>query len=127
MLALIGERPLLDGIHGRSADLHSPALAENRDGALEILRIGEHRDLNAAERPAAELDHGDTRVFRLDSAGFALLLEKTDGTLTLANLSLLYRHATLSRQLDLTVEELVTAIELTGLDPFRSSLRLACW
>jgi len=58
--------------------------------------------------------------FRLDSAGFALLLAKTDGALNLTNLSLIYRHAAFARQLRLTVQNLLTAIDLTGIDPFRA-------
>ncbi|MGA9768044.1 MAG: neuraminidase-like domain-containing protein [Blastocatellia bacterium] len=58
-------------------------------------------------------------AFRLDSAGLSLLIARTDGLLNLANLSLVYRHATLARQLSLTVQDLLTAIDLTGIDPFR--------
>jgi peptidoglycan hydrolase-like protein with peptidoglycan-binding domain len=57
-------------------------------------------------------------VFRLNADSLAFLIAKTDGHLNLTNLSLIYRHATLARQLGLTVQELVTAIELTDLDPF---------
>lgn len=59
-------------------------------------------------------------VFRLNSTGFELLVAKTDGTLNLGNLSFLYRHATLARQLRLTIQELLTVIELTGIDPFNA-------
>ena len=57
-------------------------------------------------------------VFRLNATSLALLLPKTDGTLTLANLSVIYRHALLAQQLGLTVENLLIAIDLTGIDPF---------
>src|SRR5262249_28130397 len=45
-------------------------------------------------------DHAATlqAVFQLDAASFALLVAKTNGALNLANLSLMYRHATLARQ-----------------------------
>ena len=59
-------------------------------------------------------------VFRLNADAFARLVALTDGNLSLANLSIFFRHATLARQLGLTVEDLLTAIQLTGLDPFRS-------
>ena len=59
-------------------------------------------------------------VFQLDAASFALLLAKTSGALNLANLSVMYRHATLARQLRLTVQNLLTAIDLTRIDPFRA-------
>lgn len=57
--------------------------------------------------------------FRLDSGTVTLLAAKTDGALNLANLSLLYRHASLAQQLRVTMPNLLTAIELTGLDPFQ--------
>ena len=56
-------------------------------------------------------------AFRLSAANLALLAAKTDGRLNLANLSLLYRHAILARQLGLTVQDLLTAIDLTGHRP----------
>jgi Tc toxin complex TcA C-terminal TcB-binding domain/Neuraminidase-like domain/Salmonella virulence plasmid 28.1kDa A protein/Putative peptidoglycan binding domain len=69
-------------------------------------------------------------AFRLNAADLATLIALTDGTSTLANLSVLYRHATLARQLGLPVSQLLTVIELSreqpgppalpGLDPFQS-------
>src|SRR5262249_23031920 len=59
-------------------------------------------------------------AFRLNSASFALLLAGTDGKLTLGNLSFIYRHATMARQLGLSAQDLLTAIELTGIDPFKA-------
>jgi hypothetical protein len=58
-------------------------------------------------------------VFRLNSDGFTLLAAKTDGRLNLANLSLIYRHALLAQRLGMTVADLLTTIDLTGLDPFQ--------
>jgi len=50
---------------------------------------------------------------------FSLLAAKTDGGLTLNNLSLLYRYATLARALKLTVKDLLLLLDLTGVgDPF---------
>ena len=46
---------------------------------------------------------------------------KTNGKLTLENISFLYRNATLARQLGLLVQDLLTAIDLTGINPFESS------
>jgi hypothetical protein len=65
-------------------------------------------------------DHAATlqAVCRLNSPGFELLVSKTDGKLTLGNLSFLYRNATLARQLGLSLQDLLTAIDLTGLNPF---------
>ncbi|HMB27651.1 MAG TPA: hypothetical protein VKS99_06065, partial [Blastocatellia bacterium] len=59
-------------------------------------------------------------AFRLNSAALSSALAKTDGKLNLANLSLIYRHAVLARQLSVTVQNLLTAIDLTGIDPFRA-------
>jgi hypothetical protein len=59
-------------------------------------------------------------VFQLDAVSFALLVAKTSGALNLANLSLMYRHSTLARQLRLTVQNLLTAVDLTGIDPFQA-------
>jgi hypothetical protein len=66
-------------------------------------------------------DHASTlqAVFRLDPAALALLSGRTDGALTLANLSFIYRHATLAAALRLKVQDLLIAVELTGLDPFQ--------
>ncbi len=57
-------------------------------------------------------------VLLLNPASFAILAGRTNGKLTLDNLSFLYRHALLARQLALPVQDLVTAIDLTGIDPF---------
>lgn len=59
-------------------------------------------------------------VFRLNADGFTRLVGLTDGKLNLTNLSLLFRHATLARALGITIEDLISAKDLTGLDPFRS-------
>ena len=59
-------------------------------------------------------------VFQLNAESFALLVAKTDGKLNLGNLSFVYRHALVARQLGLSVEVLLTAIDLIGIDPFRA-------
>ena len=57
-------------------------------------------------------------ALRLNAADLATLIAlTTDGTRTLANLSVLYRHATLARQLGLPVSQLLTMIELSGDQP----------
>ena len=61
-------------------------------------------------------------AFRLDAASLAALAAKTDGKLTLANLSLIYRHAVLARQLGLSVPDLLTLLDLTGLNPFLAAV-----
>ncbi len=48
------------------------------------------------------------------------LLAKTDGTLSLANLSLLYRYTTLARAMLLSVSDLLTFLSVAGIaDPFK--------
>lgn len=48
----------------------------------------------------------------------ALLPRLPDAKLTLANLSALFRHVSVARALDLTVRQLASVIDLTGIDPF---------
>ena len=69
------------------------------------------------------LDHAPALLaaFRLNAAGLAPLVSRTDGKLNLANLSFLFRHTILARQLGLAVRDLLTAIELTGIDPFNAA------
>lgn len=59
-------------------------------------------------------------VFRLTSESFALLV-KPDDKLTLGNLTVLYRHASVARRLGLSVQDLLTALDLTGINPFGSN------
>jgi hypothetical protein len=77
------------------------------------------RELISVDKPIT--DHADAlqAAFRLSAQSFSLLSAKTNGKLSLASLSLIYRHAIMARQLGLTVQDLLTAIDLTGLDPFR--------
>ncbi|THB75021.1 MAG: hypothetical protein D3926_21085 [Desulfobacteraceae bacterium] len=57
----------------------------------------------------------------VDSDAFDLLAPRTNGYLTRASLSMLYRYATLAHCLDLTVRDLLLLQELSGLtDPFSS-------
>lgn len=67
------------------------------------------------------VDHASVlqAVLRLDAGTVNLLAAQTDGALNLANLSFLYRHALLAQQLHLPVAHLLTAIEITGIDPFQ--------
>ena len=96
---------------------YNPAVFKPQDDVFRLSPDGQELD----RTDALLTDHAAAiqAAFRLNSADFSLLLAKTDGMLNLGNLSLLYRHATLARQLNLTVQDLVTAIELTGLNPFR--------
>lgn len=82
-----------------------------RPDGLELVRVDRFLAEHAAAVQAA---------LRLSAANFGLLAAKTNGRLSLTSLSVIYRHATMARQLGLTVEDLLTAIELTGLDPFRA-------
>ena len=102
------------------ADLfYNPAVFKPQDEAFRLRPDGGevvHPDGLLAEHAAAL-----QAAFRLNAADLALLTAQTDGKLNLANLSLLYRHALLARQLNLSVEDLLTAIALTGLDPFHAN------
>ncbi|MGF7163611.1 peptidoglycan hydrolase-like protein with peptidoglycan-binding domain [Rhodoligotrophos appendicifer] len=78
--------------------------------------------LDLVHTDAALGDHAAAlqAVFRLNSEGFALLAANTDGKLSLANLSAIYRHAVLARQVSLSIPDLLIALDLTNLDPFDS-------
>lgn len=57
-------------------------------------------------------------VLLLSPADLSLLKAKTNGDLSLPNLSVIYRHAKLAEWLNLSVRELLTFIALSGVDPF---------
>lgn len=99
---------------------HDPAVFKL---LAEPLRLNSERSelVHAGEllTDHAEITDALKAMFRLDAASFELLVTGPNGTLSLANLSLVYRRATLARRLSVSVEELLTAIELTRLDPFR--------
>ncbi len=69
VVVVVGELPGLHLVHRRAADLHRALLPEDRDRSFEVLRVGQHRDLDDAERPRAELEQRDAGVFGLDAAG----------------------------------------------------------
>jgi Tc toxin complex TcA C-terminal TcB-binding domain/Neuraminidase-like domain/Putative peptidoglycan binding domain len=95
---------------------YNPAVFKPQDEAFRLradLRELVHIDQSLTDHAAAL-----QAAFRLDAVGFAALLVKTDGALDLANLSLVFRHATLARQLRLSVPDLLIALDLIGLDPF---------
>ncbi|WP_211588950.1 neuraminidase-like domain-containing protein [Allorhizocola rhizosphaerae] len=50
-------------------------------------------------------------------------LDPAVAELTMANVSLLHRHAVLARMLKIKIPELLTLIDLTGLDPFAETVR----
>ena len=94
----------------------NPAVFRPQDDAFRLNPSGNE----LADLSQTLTAHGPViqAAFRLNAASFVLLVSKTDGKLNLANLSLLYRHAVLARQLSLTVEDLLSVLDLTGLDPF---------
>jgi Tc toxin complex TcA C-terminal TcB-binding domain/ABC toxin N-terminal region/Neuraminidase-like domain/Putative peptidoglycan binding domain len=96
----------------------NPAVFKPEEEAFRLRPDG--RELVHADAPLA--DHADAlkAAFRLDAPSLALLAGRTDGTLSLASLSAIHRHATLARRLGSSVEDLLTAVDLTGLDPFRA-------
>src|SRR5205823_12752353 len=67
VVIVIGEGPVLYLIHRRAADFGRATLADDRDGAFPIARIGEDVDLDDADRAAAELQDGDTGIFGFDT------------------------------------------------------------
>jgi hypothetical protein len=58
---------MLDAIDGGAADLHAALLAEDGDGALEILGEREHGDFDDADGARAELEHGGPTVLGFDA------------------------------------------------------------
>jgi peptidoglycan hydrolase-like protein with peptidoglycan-binding domain len=96
---------------------YNPAVfkPQNEDFRLRV----DGQDLVHTNKLLADHASALQAAFRLDSSTVALLAAKTDGALNLANLSLIYRHASVALQLRLTVPSLLTAIELTGIDPFQ--------
>jgi peptidoglycan hydrolase-like protein with peptidoglycan-binding domain len=67
-------------------------------------------------------DHRDTLIAALaiTEADLAPLLAKTDGELTVENLTVLFSHAVLARGLGFGVADLLSIIDLVGIDPFAS-------
>jgi hypothetical protein len=96
---------------------YNPAVFKPQDEDFRLRPDGQ--DLVHTNKLLADHATALQAVFQLDATSFALLVAKTNGALNLANLSLIYRHASLARQLRLTVQNLLTAIELTGIDPFQ--------
>ena len=97
---------------------YNPAVFKPQDEVFRLRPDGQ--ELVRIDTFLADQSAALQAVFRLNSDGLGFLLAKTDGRLNLSNLSLIHRHATLARQLNLTVQDLVTAIEVTGLDPFKA-------
>ena len=97
---------------------HNPAVFNPQDPDFRLRPDGQ--ELIGAGKLLVDKATVLKAAFRLDSTGLSLLIAKTDGSLKLANLSLIYRHATLAWRLGLTVQDLLTAIDLTGIDPFRA-------
>jgi hypothetical protein len=97
---------------------YNPAVFKPQDDVFRLRPDGQ--ELARTDTFLADHSAALQAVFRLNADGVATLLTKTDGRLNLSNLSLIYRHAILARQLTLPVQDLVTAIEVTGLDPFKA-------
>jgi Tc toxin complex TcA C-terminal TcB-binding domain/Neuraminidase-like domain/Salmonella virulence plasmid 28.1kDa A protein/Putative peptidoglycan binding domain len=95
---------------------YNPAVFTPQDEVFRLRPDGQ--ELARTDTFLADQSAALQAVFRLNSDGLAFLIGKTDGRMNLSNLSLIYRHATLARQLHLTVQDFVTAIKVTGLDPF---------
>jgi hypothetical protein len=96
---------------------YNPAVFKPQDQDFRLRSDG--KELADTNKKLADHAAALQAVFQLDAAAFALLVAKTDGALNLANLSLMYRHASLARQLRLTVEYLLRAIDLIRIDPFQ--------
>src|ERR1700674_1712068 len=60
--------PLLDLVDGHTAHTHGAVLAQNGPRALEVLRIGGHRDVDRAERPGTPVPPDGGGFFDLDVA-----------------------------------------------------------
>lgn len=68
VVAFVLEIPDLDVVHCNAADPGSALLAEDGDGAFQVLGIGEHGTAHGAEGTAAPADVEHTGVFHLDVA-----------------------------------------------------------
>lgn len=58
-------------------------------------------------------------AFRVSAADLLLLNAKTDGNLTIENISLMYRLVVLARALELSLSDLFIVRELCGIDPLK--------
>src|SRR6266550_2883468 len=67
IVILLGELPQVHLVHRRPPNFHRSLLPEDRDGAFEVARVGEHGDLDGPERSGAEFQNRDTGVLRLDA------------------------------------------------------------
>jgi peptidoglycan hydrolase-like protein with peptidoglycan-binding domain len=86
---------------------------------LEVFRLEpDGKELAHKDEPLVSHASAIQAVFRLTPEGFSILAAQTDGRLTLGNLSHLYRHALLARHLGVSIEDLLTAAGLTGIEPF---------
>lgn len=61
-----------------------------------------------------------TAALAVTEAELALLLPRTDASLTLASLATMFGYATLARRLQLPIADLLTLADLTGTDPLGS-------
>ncbi|MNT05955.1 hypothetical protein D3C72_1406020 [compost metagenome] len=65
---LVGELPFVDAVDGHAAHAHSALFAEDGDRAFQILRVGQHGDVDRPHGAMAPADRGDTGVFGFDAA-----------------------------------------------------------
>ena len=64
----LGEFPVLDLVDRHAADAHRALLAEDRDRAFEVLRVGEHGHVDRAQRAVAPAQRQHAGVLDLDVA-----------------------------------------------------------
>jgi peptidoglycan hydrolase-like protein with peptidoglycan-binding domain len=99
---------------------YNPAVFRPQDDAFRLRADGQ--DLADTSKQLGSFASTLQAAFRLNATdAVESLIAKTDGRLNLVNLSLIYRHALLARQLGIAVQDLLTAIDLTGLNPFDSA------
>lgn len=91
------------------------------EGVFDDNGYGEY--LNDASKKLVEHTEALRGAFNLGQAEFDLILEEQrfdDNTpLTLANVSMIYRHAYLARRLRLSMQEFFALKSISGLDPFQ--------
>ncbi|MGD9846698.1 MAG: neuraminidase-like domain-containing protein, partial [Variibacter sp.] len=95
---------------------YNPSVFKPQDDAFRLR--ADRQELAATDKLLADHAAALQAAFRLDPASLTLLIARTDGKLTLGNLSVLYRHAVLASQLGLTIANLLIATDLTAIDPF---------
>jgi hypothetical protein len=62
----IGELPVIDPVHRHPSYSDGALLADDGDRALEVLRVGEHRDVHRAKSAGTPADAHHAGIFHLD-------------------------------------------------------------